>query len=83
MSLRDEFEKRYVGRFPNALLDRDGDSYYFAGPRESWQSFQAGYQSATERALRIVREQKQAVNTAISDVLFGEVERRLKGDDNG
>ena len=85
MSLRDEreeFEKWYVGRFPNALLYREGESYYFAGPRGAWEVWQPAYQSATERALRIgldVHAWASARNLNWSTVLT-EYERRIKGD---
>lgn len=79
MSLRDEFEKEYGKRPP------EPEPYSDDVHSLIWDSRFEGYQSATERALRIgldVHAWASARNLNWNTVLT-EYERRLKGGDNG
>lgn len=80
MSLRDEFEAWFDEFDPKGKeygFERDGDGYQMPHVQDCW----LAYQSATERALRIVRK-TQGDTVGSIDSFVEEIERRIKGDDS-
>lgn len=91
MSLRDEREE-FEKWFGKSLTDAEREVYFrrnddgdyrVPSAQATWAMWQPAYQSATERALRIVDQGIQLSRDPGQTTLLMSLRKRIKGDSNG